>query len=224
MWLIIKDSFCNKNQLLTCNKLTVIYFAIFFLTVCLERADIAFAVDASRSVRINGFRRSKEFIENVLKGLSISQDGVHIGLIRFGTRSDVIFGFEDHFTYSSIAAAIKTMKYTRGGTRTYLALSQARTSLFAGSSRQNIAKFLIVLTDGMSRNVELTAQEARALKNEDVHVVVVAVGRTVHRKELVSMASRQQDIIRVRSYASLGNIVKNIQDRVCNGEFQFFRG
>lgn len=169
-------------------------------------------------MRINGFRRSKEFIENVLKGLSISQDGVHIGLIRFGTRSDVIFGLEDHFTYSSIAAAIKTMKYTGGGTRTYLALSQARTSLFAGSSRQNIAKFLIVLTDGMSTNVELTAQEARALKNEGVHVVVVAVGRTVYRRELVSMASRRQDIIRVRSYASLGNIVKNIQDRVCNGE------
>lgn len=155
----------------------------------------------------------------VLKGMSISQDAVHIGMIRFSTRSDLIFGFNDHYTTSSVAAAIKAMEFVRGGTRTYLALAKARISLFAltpeGSSRPNIAKFLIVLTDGMSTNVERTASEARALKNEGVHIIVVAVGLTHHRKELISLASRPQDIIRARSYWNLGNIVKAVQQRVC---------
>lgn len=211
-------SFCCNNWLLICNE---IYFKP-LLTVCKKRGDIAFAVDSSRSVHIAGVRRSKEFILKVLKGIPISQDGVHIGLIRFSTKSDLIFGFRDHFTYSSVTAAIKKMKYSRGGTRTYAALSQARTDLFAsppaGSSRPNIAKFLIVLTDGMSTNVKLTIQEARALKSEGVHIVAVGIGSTVNRKELLGIASRPRDIIRVRSYSNLVKIVDDVRERICTGE------
>lgn len=178
-------------------------------------------MDASRSVRINGFRRSKEFIETVLKGIKISKKDVHIGLIRYSSKADLIFGFEDHYTHNSIETAIRATKYIRGGTSTHMALSLARTRLFAlkpeGSSRPSIAKFLVLLTDGISADVELTAKESSALKNEGVHVVVVAIGHRVNKKELVSIASRPQDVIRVSSFAWLKFIVESVRDRVCGG-------
>lgn len=183
-------------------------------------------MDASRSVRINGFRRSKEFIKNVLKGIKISQRDVHIGLIRYSSKADLIFGFEDHYTHSSIDAAIHATKYIRGGTWTHMALSLARTRLFAlkprGSSRSNIARFLILLTDGMSKDVKLTAKESTALKKEGVHIVVVAIGYRVNKSELLSIASRPEDVIRVKSFERLKNIVESVRDKVCGGTLLIF--
>ena len=195
----------------------------FFLhLVCHKRADIGFAVDISSSVRINGFRRSKEFFKKVLNRFPISERGVHAGLIHFSSTAHLIFGFDEHYTLSDVENAVDRTKYRKGGTRTDKALKLARTRLFAlppeGSSRRNIPRFLVVTTDGISMRPSTTGLEAQALKNEGVHIIVVGVGFRTHMKELRAIASRPQDVIKVRSFAYMERIVENVRSAICQGK------
>lgn len=189
--------------------------------VCNQRADIGFIVDSSGSVRINGFRKSKEFIKFVLRRFKISETGVHVGLIRFSSRATTIFGFEEHFTHSEINEAVDNMQFVRGGTRTDRALRLARNGLFLekpdGMSRPNIPKFLVLMTDGHSTQPALTAAEAKSMKQKGVHVIVVAIGRGIHLPELLNIASTPRDVISVTSFAKLKRIVAITKEKVCGG-------
>lgn len=195
--------------------------------VCNQRADIAFAVDASTSVRGAGFRKSKDFIKFVLQRFKISQTGIHVGLIRYSSSATVIFDFEEHYTNNDINTAIDRMEYVRGGTRTDRALRLARNKLFLekpdGTSRPNIPKFLVVMTDGISKWPKITTLEANALKKNGVHIVVVGVGRLLGKKELVSIASSPEDVITATSFAALKKIVAVTKEKVCGGELQLER-
>lgn len=199
-------------------------FNVFPCLVCNQRADIGFAVDASTSVRGGGFRKSKDFIKFVLQRFSISQNGIHVGLIRFSTTARVMFNFEEHYTNRDINAAIDSMKYVKGGTGTSRALRLARNKLFLekpiGSSRPLIPKFLVVMTDGISKNTKITALEAKALKESGVHIIVVGVGRLLARKELITIASSPQDVITATSFKTLKKIVAVAKEKVCGGKLQ----
>lgn len=201
-----------------------ICFNVFHCLVCNQRADIGFAIDASTSVRGSGFRKSKDFIKFVLQRFKISELGIHVGLIRFSTTARVIFNFEEYYTNGDINAAVDSMRYVKGGTYTDRALRLARTKLFLekplGSSRPLIPKFLVVMTDGISKNTRITAMEAKVLKERGVHIIVVGVGRNLARKELINIASSPQDVITATSFRALKKIVVVAKEKVCGGKFQ----
>ena len=202
-------------------KLTVVS-NLFHSLVCNQRADIGFAIDASLSVRASGFRKSKDFIKLVLQRFKISEIGIHVGLIRFSTTVKMIFNFEEYYTIGEINAAIDSMKYVKGATYTDRALRLARNKLFLekplGSARPLIPKFLVVMTDGISKNIRITALEAKALKDNGVHIIVVGVGRNLARKELINMASSPQDVITASSFRTLKKIVAVAKEKVCGGK------
>ena len=136
----------------------------------------------------------------------------------------MIFNFEEYYTNGDINAAIDSMRYVKGATYTDRALRLARTKLFLekplGSSRPLIPKFLVVLTDGISMNTRITAMEAKALKDDGVHIIVVGVGRNLARKELINIASSPQDVITVTSFRTLKKIVAVAKEKVCGGKLQ----
>lgn len=176
-------------------------------------------MDSSASVRINGFRKSKEFIKNVLRRFKISSEGTHVGLIRFSTKATKIFGFEQYFSQSEVEDAIDKMRYQRGGTSTEKALNMARNDLFLekpeGTSRPNIPRFVVLLTDGMSLDPKVTVKEAELLKQKGVFITVVAIGRSVNRRELINIASSRRNVITVASFAYLKRIVLITKQKVC---------
>ena len=179
-------------------------------------------MDSSRSVRINGFRKSKEFIKNVVRRFKISSEGTHVGLIRFSTQATKIFGFEEYFSQSEVEDAIDKMTYRRGGTNTEKALNMARNDLFLekpeGTSRPNIPRFVVLLTDGMSVDPKVTIKEAELLKQKGVFITVVAVGRSVNKRELINIASSPRNVINVASFAYLKKIVLVTKQKVCEGK------
>ena len=201
-----------------------IFMEFSLVLVCSQRADIAFMVDASKSVKLSGFRRSKEFIKAVLQRFKVSQTNVHVGLILFSTRAKIIFNFEEHYTKNDLNAAIDAMEWTKGSTYTDRALKLAREQLFVekengGTARADIPKFLVVMTDGISRNPTITAKEAAELKKRGVHIVVVGVGFMRKRSELLSIASSRRAVITARSFKTLKTIVAVTKEKVCGGEY-----
>lgn len=146
-----------------------------------------------------------------------------MGLMRFSSRTTTIFGFEEYFTHDEVYDAIDRMKFVKGGTRTDRALRLARNKLFlekpVGMSRPNIPKFLVLMTDGISTHPRITVMEADLLKKKGVHIIVVAIGRAIYLKELLSVASTPRNVVSVTSFAKLKRIVAITKEKVCGGEF-----
>lgn len=146
-----------------------------------------------------------------------------MGLMRFSSRATTIFGFEEYFTHDEVYDAIDRMKFVKGGTRTDRALRLARNKLFlekpVGMSRPNIPKFLVLMTDGISTHPRITVMEADLLKKKGVHIIVVAIGRAIYLKELLSVASTPRNVVSVTSFAKLKRIVAITKEKVCGGEF-----
>ena len=136
----------------------------------------------------------------------------------------MIFNFEEYYTNGDINAAIDSMEYVKGATNTDKALRLARNKLFLekplGSARPLIPKFLVVMTDGISKNTTITAMEAKSLKDNGVHIIVVGVGLNLARKELINIASSPQDVITATSFRALKKIVAVAKEKVCGGKLQ----
>ena len=109
--------------------------------------DIAFVVDASSSVGRKNFRRVKRFLRRLVSTFTISPRLVKVGVIVYSSYPRVMIRLGREPTLSRLRMAIGLLPYTRGGTRTGLALQLAKNRLFSGSSRK---KTLLVLTDGRS--------------------------------------------------------------------------
>lgn len=159
----------------------------------------------------------------MLRRFKVSEIGIHVGLMRFSSRASTIFGFEQHYTHAGINSAIDEMEYVKGGTRTDRALRLARNKMFVekpfgGMSRPNVPKFLVLMTDGISTHRNITTSEASLLKKKGVHVIVVAIGQLLNRRELLAIASTPQDVITVTSFAKLKRIVVVTKEKVCGSE------
>ena len=117
--------------------------------------------------------------------------------------------------------AIYAMDWTEGGTRTELALNQARTELYTdrGGDRPTVPNILILLTDGKSENPRGVAESAKALRdNAGVTIVAVGIGNQIDMRELRSIATTNKDVINVQSYGALKRRVGQIREKVCDGK------
>lgn len=74
------------------------------------------------------------------------------------------------------------------------------------------------MTDGKSRQLSRTALAAKNLKKEGVIIIPLGVGDGVDRKELATMATSYKVILYAESYALLGAKVKDIRQRLCEGQ------
>ena len=60
--------------------------------VCVARVDLAILIDGSGSGdrnRLDSYRRERDFIKKIVRGFHVSNYGVHVGIIVFGTAPKV---------------------------------------------------------------------------------------------------------------------------------------
>ena len=192
------------------------------ISVCGERTDLAFAIDGSGSMGDDGFSKAKRFVKTLISSFKVSNKGTHVGLIRFSTRSKLVFKFSDFYSQVDINEAIDDIEWTEGGTKTEIALRMARTQLYtaAGGTRlgDKIFKLFILLTDGRSEYPSAVAKEALLLKQLGVHVMAVGIGKYTNKIELESIATSKNDVIGVVSFRELMIRMNEIKDMLCEGK------
>lgn len=198
------------------------FFVFSSLPVCLGQADVAFLMD-STVIGGDDFHEVKNFVWAVFQNLEISNNGTHVGLIRFSTRASLVFNFQ--FSADNNLLRLKEMidntAFGDGNdTKTELALQLARSDLFSaeGGSRPDVPKIVVVLTYGQSQNILAVARASMALKRNHVTILVVGIGEEVNIEELLTMASSADHLTRVRTFKALKKGVGRIKDKVCDSK------
>ena len=108
--------------------------------------DFAMIVDASGSISRRNFKKLLDFIQDLLDGFDISEEGTHIAVIEYSTKASVQIKFNDfsgaQLHAPNIKRKIRRIPHSRGYTYIDKALKLANTSVFSeeGGMRPGVTK------------------------------------------------------------------------------------
>lgn len=155
----------------------------------------------------------------MIKSFKVSQDRIRIAIISFNQFVSVDLYLDQATDEKDAIAQVDKIMATKTGTNTHRALHAARTMVFQPSvgDRPTAPNIAIVLTDGQSSHEEETRQEAKKLKNHDVTVFSIGVGKWLSDQELQVIASRPTSMFsfRIESFEGLDTIRESLQKKTC---------
>ena len=118
--------------------------------------DVGVIMDRSGSVGSANFQKAREFVTKLVQELQISSHGTRVGIIAYHSSSSLVVNFANHAAQepNAMAAKIRGIHYSGGGTRTDKALELANTHLFtnAGGDRADKPNVLILMSDGKTNS------------------------------------------------------------------------
>ncbi|XP_011789074.1 PREDICTED: collagen alpha-4(VI) chain-like [Colobus angolensis palliatus] len=180
--------------------------------VHIEKADIYFLIDGSGSINPEDFLEMKAFMNEVIKMFQIGPNRVQFGVIQYSDKIQSQFILSQHPSVAELKVAIDNIQQGGGGTTTGEALNNM-TQVFADTGRINVARYLIVITDGKSSDP--VAEAAERLRENGVIIYVIGV-READIDELKEIA--EDKIFFVYEFDLLKDIQKEVVRDICSSE------
>ena len=146
-----------------------------------------FAVDGSKDLTSEQFKKLKNTIKNILNSYVISPTATHVGVIEFSDTSTESVHLTKSYDRDEIYALIDAIKQS-GGTRrvTDEALKMAAERMFSvtAGARVGALRALVILTAGKSTGDQSPLEAVKPLERSGVRVYVVSVGENVDGDEV----------------------------------------
>lgn len=177
-----------------------------------EKADIYFLIDGSGSIKPNDFIEMKDFMKEVIKMFHIGPDRVRFGVVQYSDKVISQFFLTQYASMAGLSAAIDNIQQEGGGTTTGKALSKM-VPVFQNTARVDVARYLIVITDGQS--TDPVAEAAQGLRDIGVNIYAIGV-RDANTTELEEIASKKMFFI--YEFDSLKSIHQEVIQDICSSE------
>lgn len=199
-------------------KVIVHFFPLHILTDC-ETApkDVVFLLDTSGSVGPSNFKLTLEAIKSFVSMFDIGPKNTRVAIETFATSVHHQFALNDYQTEASLLTAIDKIPFQSGGTQINTALAYAATYSFKNGGRLFADKVLILVTDGLSRNMNATVIRANNLQKHGINVFCLGVGAYVDIKELQAITKHRNRVFQVRDFNTLSHFIGNIRSTICKG-------
>lgn len=181
-----------------------------------EKADIYFLIDGSGSINPQDFLEMKAFMKEVIKMFQIGPNRVQFGVIQYSDKIQSQFILSQYPSVAELKVAIDNIQQGGGGTATGEALNNM-TQVFADTGRINVARYLIVITDGKSSDP--VAEAAEGLRENGVIIYAIGV-REANIDELKEIA--KDKIFFVYEFDLLKDIQKEVVQDICSSEGKTF--
>jgi uncharacterized protein YegL len=191
-------------------------------------ADILLVVDESGSIAPADYTSQKQFMTNLVNGLTV--DASHrVGVVRFSSAASFVPvpGSAPPTAFFSSAGTLTPLigamtQPANGTTCTSCGVATAR-QRFAAETPANRKKLIVLLTDGQSNtNTDQLAPELAAAKSAGIEFFVVGIGtnQQINVAELNQIASDPDNthVFRVSTFNALQSILSSIIASVQNPE------
>ncbi|XP_029656529.1 collagen alpha-4(VI) chain-like [Octopus sinensis] len=154
-----------------------------------SKADIVFIIDGSRSIFPPDFKEQIEFLKSFVDHFIIGNNGMRFGVVTFGDKviMDNTFGLTQYTSKEQLINRLSNIKFRHEhgtSTQTDLAIEYARETLFT-EARLDTKKIAIVITDGLSTKPKKTAEEAMKMRNGEIVILAIGVGKKFQRKNCI---------------------------------------
>ena len=143
-----------------------------------------------------------------------------MAIVPFSYYAEEALSFADstHLSKAALRAKIAGIEYMGGQTYTHKAMEMAL-DIFDVDGRQtwDVAKFLVVLTDGNSNNAYRVHYVVPWLIRMDVQLVAIGVGSAVNADKLRLLAGGDAAIVfAVDSFDQLDSLVPKMAEMLCH--------
>ena len=197
-------------------------FLFYFPEVlCVEKADIAFVMDASESMTEDDFEKQKDFVIKVAESFHMAPTTTQFALVTYSSTATLHIRFRDHLDQDTFNKVVKQLPFAAGGTRFDRALKLAAEEVFTTEDgvRAGVPKVMIILTDGrQSHDFDAVPLEQAVLPLNQLSVQIhaVAIGSQVNRVELRKLVRNEEDIFSIKDFANLVDKSRQLASKTCD--------
>ena len=185
-------------------------------TACSVAADVVFVMDSSGSIKMGNFTKQKEFVKLVARNLGISSGQGRAAIVLYNGDAFIKATFDRHNTTVDFEIAVDELDYLGGKTRIDKALEKA-SELFE-YARDGVAKFAVILTDGVQtndRDAKNLAEASAPLRNQNVRVIAIGIGREIKQSQLRLLVDSEDDMFQPKDFDELKLILGNFIKQLC---------
>uniref|UniRef100_A0A183CRY9 VWFA domain-containing protein n=1 Tax=Globodera pallida TaxID=36090 RepID=A0A183CRY9_GLOPA len=157
------------------------------------------------------------FCREFAKQMGVTRSGNHLALVQFSGYCRTEFGLTGYFNPERLEEAISMVRYMNGGTRLGQALDYTLKRVMNASRKgppTTVNKAVVVVTDGASEDD--VASPAKALRNDNVQIVVVGVGSGIVQEQLELVADGPANVYTVEDFAQLNKaLAGRLKAKIC---------
>ncbi|KAJ7370525.1 hypothetical protein OS493_031808 [Desmophyllum pertusum] len=201
-----------------------------FLSVsCNVPIDFAIIVDTSGSISRRNFNLLLRFIRSLVDGFQVSEDHTHIAIVEYSTQASVQLKFNDlegrKLTKYNVKKIVYKIPHQRGMTYIDRAMRLANEEVFTykDGMRVDVRKVALVMTDGeqtVNKNSkrpvnEVLAEAAQLLKDKNVHIISLGIGKRVNKSSLETIATGKNDVYHAKTFSALRKLVRELKRGSC---------
>ncbi|XP_038410301.1 collagen alpha-1(XXI) chain isoform X2 [Canis lupus familiaris] len=176
--------------------------------------DLVFILDGSYSVGPENFEIVKKWLVNITKNFDIGPKFIQVGVVQYSDYPVLEIPLGSHDSGKNLVAAMESIHYLGGNTRTGKAIQFALDYLFAKSSRF-LTKIAVVLTDGKSQDEVKDAAEAA--RDSKITLFAIGVGSETEDAELRAIANKPSStyVFYVEDYIAISKIREVMKQKLC---------
>ena len=198
---------------ISCNYFKNSFFHyIISVSECRGLMDMIVVVDGSDSISEKDFTTLKTAIVSLLDELTLGEDSVRFGLVLYSANITTVLNLSSD--KKNLVKAVAALKHSRQGTNTHRGIKQMNL-MFAEQGRKGIPKVGIVITDGISKQPNLTAEEAATAKDKNINMYAVGVTKNIDMTELKSISSSDEKAISIETFDQLKAEIVPLMKQVC---------
>ncbi|CAL1532678.1 unnamed protein product [Lymnaea stagnalis] len=160
---------------------------------CRFTADLVFLIDGSNSWGQRNFDRIIAGVAGAVDSLTFGPNDVRVGAVLFSSNVEDVLDLQTNAT--DFQQGLMSFDYPDETTYTNLAIEKGIELLFR-NPRENVAKILVIVTDGASMSPEQTAYQAAVARSRGIEILGVGIGLD-NTTELASLTTGGNQIIEV---------------------------
>jgi len=181
---------------------------------CQKRVDFAVVLDSSGSISESDFILAKDYVVRLARAF---ESASRFSLVVYSTFANTIIPLDNRWPWPLIYETIRNTPYTAGGTRTNDGIHAAITQF--KSSRPDVPKKMVVITDGKSDLPEETRLAAIAARDAGIITYVIGVGTGVVDQELLDIAVGFTDnVFKANTFDVLLETIRPLSIRICEDD------
>lgn len=180
---------------------------------CYQTNDLAVVLDASGSIGAANFVIAVDFV-NQLAAAFTRHSASRLAYIVYSTAAQARIPLVNTYTPAQISQLIQSTPYTGGGTATNLGIDVAVAQF--NSSPRALPRNMVVLTDGVSNDRQLTAAAANRAIQLGIRTFSVGITPNVNQQELLAIAGNDASrVFTAQNFADLVQLLAPLSLTIC---------
>jgi len=179
---------------------------------CRSLMDTIFIIDGSDSISAIDYVKQRKALAAILNELDLGPQQARVGIVVYSsTIAQVVPLSHDR---AMLTKQVLNMAHPRDGTLTHVGIAKM-IEMFKKDGRPNVPWVSIVITDGLSKFPNDTAQQAAQAKAMGVNMFAVGISYLILREELEAIASSSSQVLELPSFDQLRASLSKLMKVVC---------